>query len=461
MKAKKLFICLLLLMVIFPTIVSATSINAVTQCRNDAWYGGSDFIKCEEFQRLCEASNRQYILIERSVILPLDDVACLHMPIDPSTLDGEDIIVSRNSCSTLVDCFSLVSVCRASGGLETYTRGDTEVTCRRVSGSPIVTPTITVPAGPPTVYGPFTPLVGIPGLDGNVDDFGAYINALYVLSISLAALLAVIKIIIAGVKWMLTDVVTTKQDAKNDIQGALVGLLIVISAVLVLQFINPALVKTDLLLQDAGGPGGGGGGDGGENTITAADCTIPAGQSNCNTSVSWSTTGLTAPSIRKNNDQFSTNPSSTNFPIQLDNGRNSFTIYDGTTHIKTHNANATCATDSGWDGFTDTCVSSGGASGEMSADVNSCTIPVGGSSCTSNITISWNTDGATSPLVENNGLRVSQPGTSGTVQTSSINPGNNRFNLRNNDSVTGDILSYVIIRVTCADSSSWNGSTCQ
>jgi hypothetical protein len=86
----------------------------------------------------------------------------------------------------------------------------------------------------------FTPLVGIPGLSAT-PTMGEFVNALYILAISLAALLAVVKLIIAGTKYMLSDVVTNKQDALNDIQGSLIGLLIVISAVLVLQIINPGL----------------------------------------------------------------------------------------------------------------------------------------------------------------------------------------------------------------------------
>jgi hypothetical protein len=99
----------------------------------------------------------------------------------------------------------------------------------------------------------YQPLVGLPGtseggtLDAN-SDFNTYINALYALSIGIAALLAVIKIIIAGVKWMLTDIVTSKEEAKKDIKGALLGLIIVLSAVLILTVINPQLVKVDLTM---------------------------------------------------------------------------------------------------------------------------------------------------------------------------------------------------------------------
>ncbi|MCA9354099.1 MAG: hypothetical protein KC877_01115 [Candidatus Kaiserbacteria bacterium] len=91
----------------------------------------------------------------------------------------------------------------------------------------------------------YEPLVGIPGVPAN-SDLNTYINALYALSIIVAALLAVIKIIIAGVKWMMTDIVTSKSEAKKDIQGALLGLLIVLGAVIILTVINPDIVKVNL-----------------------------------------------------------------------------------------------------------------------------------------------------------------------------------------------------------------------
>ena len=110
----------------------------------------------------------------------------------------------------------------------------------------ILLPTVVFAQGVPTTY---RPLVGIPGVD-DVGDINAYINALYALSISIAALLAVIKIIIAGVKWMLSDVVTDKSEAKKDIWNATIGLLIVIAAVLILGVINPQLTSTSVFVKD-------------------------------------------------------------------------------------------------------------------------------------------------------------------------------------------------------------------
>jgi hypothetical protein len=103
---------------------------------------------------------------------------------------------------------------------------------------------------PSTVFGGglvYEPMIGgFPGMADEATDFNAFINGLYAISIAVAALLAVIKIIIAGVKWMLTDVVTSKGEAKKDIQGALLGLLVILAAVLILTTINESIIDVNL-----------------------------------------------------------------------------------------------------------------------------------------------------------------------------------------------------------------------
>lgn len=96
----------------------------------------------------------------------------------------------------------------------------------------------------------FRALVGIPGIENVTGEGGLnqYINALYRLSISIAALLAVLKIVIAGAKYMLTDIVPAKEEAKKDIQGALIGLLIVIGAIIILNTINSDLTNVNFNL---------------------------------------------------------------------------------------------------------------------------------------------------------------------------------------------------------------------
>lgn len=106
----------------------------------------------------------------------------------------------------------------------------------------IIIPTITLGAST------YTPIAGIPGIDPTNSNFNTYMNTLYALSIMAAAMLAVIKIIIAGVKWMMTDVVTSKGEAKKDIQNSLLGLLIVLAAVLIISVVNDKILDVNLSL---------------------------------------------------------------------------------------------------------------------------------------------------------------------------------------------------------------------
>ena len=101
-------------------------------------------------------------------------------------------------------------------------------------------------AAPLLAQAQFKALVGIPGIPESGAGLADYLNALYALAISLAALLAVVKIVIAGAKYMLSDVVTSKEEAKNDIRGALLGLLIVAGAWLILYTINPQILTCNV-----------------------------------------------------------------------------------------------------------------------------------------------------------------------------------------------------------------------
>lgn len=88
-------------------------------------------------------------------------------------------------------------------------------------------------------------LINIPQLSGE-DGFNGYINAVYAICISIAALLAVVKIIVAGVKYMFSDIITHKSEAKKDIRSALFGLVIILGAVLILNLINPNLTQFNI-----------------------------------------------------------------------------------------------------------------------------------------------------------------------------------------------------------------------
>ena len=87
--------------------------------------------------------------------------------------------------------------------------------------------------------GRFIPIAGIPGFSNYTgqDGMAGLVNALYRIAIVVGALAAVIKITVAGVKYMGTDLIGSKGEAKEDIKAALVGLLILLSTVLILKTI--------------------------------------------------------------------------------------------------------------------------------------------------------------------------------------------------------------------------------
>lgn len=90
-------------------------------------------------------------------------------------------------------------------------------------------------------------LTGLPfEADGN-SSIQAYIQALYWLAIGVGASLAVLRLVLAGAKYMLTDVVTQKGEAKKDVQAAVIGLLIILATVLILETINPQLNNFNVL----------------------------------------------------------------------------------------------------------------------------------------------------------------------------------------------------------------------
>lgn len=93
-------------------------------------------------------------------------------------------------------------------------------------------------------YQPLTAIPGVPSTGGSLVD---YINALFILSVIVGGLLAVIKIAIGGFQYMMSDVVTSKDSAKKDITGALLGLGILLASVTVLYTINHNLINLDFL----------------------------------------------------------------------------------------------------------------------------------------------------------------------------------------------------------------------
>ena len=106
----------------------------------------------------------------------------------------------------------------------------------------------------------YTLLAPLEGYVENTTTAGPYIIGIFNLIIALAGGLAVLKIIYGGIQYMSTDAFGAKNEAKDTIKNAIWGLLLAISAWLILYTVNPNLVEINLDIPRQGiNPDGGGG----------------------------------------------------------------------------------------------------------------------------------------------------------------------------------------------------------
>lgn len=75
---------------------------------------------------------------------------------------------------------------------------------------------------------------------------GAYLNIMIKLFIGICAVLAVIMIVMGGIQYMTSELISSKEAGKERIRNAIFGLLLALGAWTLLNTINPDLLKTDL-----------------------------------------------------------------------------------------------------------------------------------------------------------------------------------------------------------------------
>lgn len=78
---------------------------------------------------------------------------------------------------------------------------------------------------------------------GNTTDLTSYLKGIYNLGIGLAVTFAILVLVGSGIKYMLSDIITKKAEAINDMKNAVIGLMIIFGSVLVLNTINPRLTE--------------------------------------------------------------------------------------------------------------------------------------------------------------------------------------------------------------------------
>jgi hypothetical protein len=81
--------------------------------------------------------------------------------------------------------------------------------------------------------------VPFPGQSNKVSGPRDYILNLYNFGLYAGGILAVLMIVIGGIQWTVSEVVTKKEDAMDRIRNALLGLALLLGAFVILQLINP------------------------------------------------------------------------------------------------------------------------------------------------------------------------------------------------------------------------------
>jgi len=175
---------------------------------------------------------------------------------------GVDVNGDPKSCSVTSDCNGVQP--SAVSCLDGYCRYNTANSCdastpctgsRGGVGDFCGSLNITPPGTPPPPSTGYTPLVTLTGVTDapNLPKYGAgfvdftdYVSGWVKLLIGIGAVLAVIMIVLAGVEYMSTDAIYNKSEAKDKIAKALGGLALLIMSWLILNTVNPNLLKFNL-----------------------------------------------------------------------------------------------------------------------------------------------------------------------------------------------------------------------
>jgi len=91
----------------------------------------------------------------------------------------------------------------------------------------------------------YTPLAGIRNLtqDGSNTNMLETLQFIFKWGIAIAVLLAVLMTIFGGIQYMTSDAIFNKEEGKHKIQSAIMGLLLALSAWIILYTINPRILE--------------------------------------------------------------------------------------------------------------------------------------------------------------------------------------------------------------------------
>lgn len=97
-------------------------------------------------------------------------------------------------------------------------------------------------------YTPLAPIAGLNDTKNGQTDVSTFIPTAVRYVIEIAGALAVIMIVIGGVQYASSDAITGKSEGKSKITNAIYGLILIFAAFVILQTINPNILKLNLSL---------------------------------------------------------------------------------------------------------------------------------------------------------------------------------------------------------------------
>lgn len=190
-----------------------------------------------------------------------------------------------------------------------------------------------------------------------------------------------------------------------------------------------------------------------------ASCLIASGASTCTVTAVWSTANTTSPNLFDVNMSsiLSSLPNSSGFTVWVAYPYTDFRLRDGTIALDpttgAKRVTSSCETGSVWRVSSGKCVANA-TSGTIDASPKPCTVALGASTCSTNLT--WDIN-APNPNVRSSytGGNISTNPTGNNVPATVAHNGTT-FDARNSNSV----LNTVTVTGTCASGSEWSGGVC-
>ncbi|MES2315150.1 MAG: pilin [Patescibacteria group bacterium] len=169
----------------------------------------------------------------------------------PSTITT---LTTRGNCSGPNQRFSPNSAgVQGAEAVTTQVQTQAEAQAQNPPSTPVYT-TDNYTLLAPLPCGKNTPATGCEGgLQKNIDPtkgLGAYLNIMIKIFIGLCAVMAVVMIVMGGIEYMTSELISSKEAGRDRITNAVLGLILALGSYALLYTINPDLLNTDVNVAD-------------------------------------------------------------------------------------------------------------------------------------------------------------------------------------------------------------------